>query len=55
MEPETGEVSVSRIAYLIVLLGCCLGVAQVATVSPRDYAHNPNPVLFPKQSHLPGA
>ncbi len=44
-----------RIAYLIVLVVCCGGLVQAAAASSRDYADNPNPVLFPKQSHPYGA
>jgi hypothetical protein len=44
-----------RIAYLIVVAACCGAMAQAASAAPRDYADNPNPVLFPKQSQPYGA
>jgi hypothetical protein len=52
---DTGEVLVRRIATILVLFGCCLGLAQAAAADPPSYADNPNPVLLPKQSHPYGA
>jgi hypothetical protein len=46
---------VRRVATMLVLVGCCLGLAQAAAANPPSYADNPNPVLFPKQSHPYGA
>jgi hypothetical protein len=46
---------VRRVAYLIVLVACCGLVAQAANAEPSPYSANPNPVLFPKQSHPYGA
>jgi hypothetical protein len=46
---------VRRVAYLIVLIACCGFVAQAATAEPPPYSANPNPVLFPMQSHPYGA
>jgi hypothetical protein len=40
-----------RIAYLVVVAACCGALAQAAAASAPAYADNPNPVLFPKQTH----
>jgi hypothetical protein len=42
------------IASLAVLAACCLTLTQVSAATP-DYGNNPNPALFPKQSHPYGA
>jgi hypothetical protein len=46
-----------RFAARIVISACVLAVAQTAAVAGAspNYADNPNPVLFPKQSHPYGA
>ena len=44
-----------RIAFLLVLLGCCAWPASAAVAGQPDYSVNPNPVLFSKQSHPYGA
>lgn len=44
-----------RIALILVLVGCWFGLAQAAVAASPDYADNPNPVLFPKQSQPYGA
>jgi hypothetical protein len=45
-----------RFAYLIALAACFLAIEQTsgAAASP-DYGDNPNPALFPRQSHPYGA
>jgi hypothetical protein len=44
-----------RMAYLIVLAVFCGAIAQTSATASPDYADNPNPALFPKQSHPFGA
>lgn len=44
-----------RIAYLTVLAVCCGAMLQTSAAASPDYGDNPNPVLFPKQSHPFGA
>jgi len=44
-----------RIAYLIVLVACSGAMAQASATASPDYGNNPNPALFPKQSHPYGA
>jgi hypothetical protein len=46
---------VRRLAFLAVLVGCCSFAPQAAAADPPDYSVNPNPVLFPKDSHPYGA
>ncbi len=44
-----------RIASLIVLAACCAAVGQARAAATPDYGDNPNPALFPKESHPYGA
>lgn len=44
-----------RIARFIVLVACCGAIAQASAAASPDYGDNPDPVLFPKQSHPYGA
>jgi hypothetical protein len=44
-----------RIAYLILLAVCCGALLQASAAASPDYGDNPNPALFPKQSHPFGA
>ena len=44
-----------RIAYLILLAACCGAILQSSAAASPVYGDNPNPVLFPKQSHPFGA
>jgi hypothetical protein len=44
-----------QIAYLVVALACCGGLAQTAAAATPAYSDNPNPVLFSKQAHPYGA
>jgi hypothetical protein len=46
---------VRRLAFQLVLIGCLGVLAQAAAAGPPPLADNPNPVLFPKQSHPYGA
>jgi len=44
-----------RIAFVLLLLGCCALPGTAAAAGQPDYSVNPGPVLFPKQSHPYGA
>jgi hypothetical protein len=44
-----------RIAYLAVVAAFCAAMAQSPAGASPDYGDNPNPALFPKQSHPYGA
>jgi hypothetical protein len=44
-----------RIAFLFVVAACCGAIVQASAAASQDYGDNPNPALFPKQSHPYGA
>jgi hypothetical protein len=54
LETRSREDWMRRIAYLIVL-GACGLMTQASAIASPDLAVNPNPALFPKQSHPYGA
>jgi hypothetical protein len=44
-----------RLAYLIVAAACSAAIMQSSAAAAPDLGENPNPALFPKQSHPYGA